>query len=269
MYPSREPVEDFPWNTKMTSATSYPRVNEICEKINTLRDENNKFLQKIEKIKNDNEDVTENGKIQTLIQSLERLTGKQTEAILSLLSSLQELEKELETERINTKKKMDALEKKLEEIENENKKLQELQKKLECKTTRLALGQVAFDLEQEIWKYVLPEEDMGTVAVLETMEWWLDDNASNEEGKAAQKRWEDLKKQLNWKEKYHKLALSAVKRLRVNDAHPDVDLEEIRKKMKDVVRTRRDRSFCEEIINITVKAKELNGTRHSSPPFQF
>lgn len=54
-----------------------------------------------------------------------------------MISSQQKLEEELKTERINTDKKVDALQKKFDKVDKENKKLltliQELRKELECK----------------------------------------------------------------------------------------------------------------------------------------
>ena len=37
-----------------------------------------------------------------------------------------------------------------------------------------------------IWKAVLPDEEPGTVAIFKTMEDWLEENKSNDEGIAAQ-----------------------------------------------------------------------------------
>ena len=134
----------------------------------------------------------------------------------------------------------------LEEVKKENKelklKLEELTKtceRLENRETRRALGQVAWLLEKEIWKKVLPDKEPGTVAIFKTMEEWLQESKSNDEGIAAQKRWDDLKLKLNWKEiswekKHHKKALKVLKNVRKEDAHPsEVDLEVARQQLSE------------------------------------
>lgn len=134
-----------------------------------------------------------------------------------------------------------------------------LREKLECKETRLALGQVAWLLEAEIWEAVLPDERMGTTAIFKSMERWLKKNSSSPEGKAAQKRWDDLKDKMKWDDDDHRFALSLLKKLRIKDAHPEpVDLEEARIQLKEgnYVAAPNKKS-CEEIIDMIKIARNL------------
>ena len=136
----------------------------------------------------------------------------------------------------------------------------DIRERLERKETRLALGQVAWLLEAEIWKYVLPDQKMGKTRILNSMERWLKRNSGSVEGKAAQERWDILKSKLNWDEEDHKLALKILKDLRVEDAHPkDVDLVEATKQLTegDYI-AECDKKICQEVIDMIPKAKSIN-----------
>ena len=65
---------------------------------------------------------------------------------------------------------MDNLTRDFEAVKNENKNLKlhlgKIQEEMHRKETRLALGQVAWILEAEIWKIVLPDVKMGTTRIL-------------------------------------------------------------------------------------------------------
>ena len=277
-------------------------MGEISEKINGLREENNKLKEKLKTFKKDNTAMNQK------IDSLQNHNKKQEETILALESSQEKLKNELEavkiakeqlrieieekiskfsTENDTLKQKWEELTKEFEAVENENKELkktvdsiklenQQLRdemgnlkaehkkicEKLECKEARLVLGQIAWLLEAEIWKAVLPDERMGKTGILMSMERWLKRNSSKPKGKAAQKRWDDLKGKLNWDEVNHKWALNHLKELRVADAHPEpVDLEEARKQLNEgdyVADT--DKDVCEEIIDMIATARKLNNT---------
>ena len=167
-------------------------------------------------------------------------------------------------------KNLKTLTKDFEAVKAENKelkiKLEELTKtceRLENKERRLAIGQVAWLLEKEIWKGVLPDEEPGTVAIFKSMEDWLEENKSNDEGTAAQKRWDDLKLKLNWNDNNHRRALKLLKRLRNDDAHPtDVDLEVARQQLKEGnYVTRWQKKSCTEIIDMIKTARNLNNPK--------
>ena len=141
-----------------------------------------------------------------------------------------------EIELLSTKN--DVLTKKLETLTKELEKVTETCERLEKMKTRLAIGQVAWLLEKEIWKAVLPDKKMGTVGIFDSMEEWLEENKLSAEGIAAQKRWDDLKiklkwKELSWNKKHHRKALYLLKNVRKVDAHPKVDLEVARQQLTE------------------------------------
>ena len=153
-----------------------------------------------------------------------------------------------------------VLTKKLETLTKELEKVTKTCERLEKMETRLALGQVARLLEKVIWKAVLPDEEPGTVAILNTMENWLEENKSNGEGIAAQKRWDDLKLKLNWKEKRHKKALKLLKDVRMEDPHPsEVDLEVARQQLIEGGHFGKWQiESCTDIIDMLKMLKNLN-----------
>ena len=277
-------------------------MGEISEKISGLRDENNKLKEKLKTFKKDNtamnqkiDDLRNYNQTQgETILALESSQEKLQKELESVKEEKEQLRIEIEekiskfsTENNTLTQKWEELTKEFEAVENENKELKQtvdsikeenqqlknemgnlkaehkkICEKLECKEARLVLGQIAWLLEAEIWKVVLPDERMGKTGILKSMERWLKKNSSKPEGKAAQKRWDDLKGKLNWNEDDHKWALSHLKKLRIVDAHPEpVDLEEARKQLNEgdyVADT--DKDVCEEIIDMIATARKLNNT---------
>ena len=184
--------------------------------------------------------------------------GKELEKIKTERDQLQTEIKLLSTENKVLTKKLETLTKKLEKVTKTCERLEKME-------TRLALGQVAWLLEKEIWKTVLPDEEPGTVAIFKTMEDWLEENKSNDEGIAAQKRWDDLKLKLNWKEiswkkKHHKKALKLLKDVRKEDAHPlEVDLEVARQQLIEGGHVAKWQiESCTDIIDMLKMLKNLN-----------
>ena len=223
---------------------------EIEEKTSTFSTENKILAERLEALTTDFEEVEkENNELK---RRLDQLTNSN--------NSLKQTVDLVKKENQELKEEMGNLKDKMVNLKADHKELRE---KLERKETRLALGQVAWLLEAEIWKAVLPDEKMGTIGILKSMKHWLRKNSSNDEGKEAQKRWDDLKDKLNWDEDDHKLALSVLKKLRVDDAHPaKVDLEQARKQLNEggyIADT--DKKSCEEIIDMLVTARNLNNSK--------
>ena len=191
-------------------------------------------------------------KLSEKIDELEKNEHQRRETIRLLEATLEKLQKDLETVREEKEQlksefskgnkilegKLDNLTRDFEAVKNENKNLKlhlgKIQEEMHRKETRLALGQVAWILEAEIWKIVLPDVKMGTTRILYSMDEWLADNSTTEDGQAAQERWKELKLKLKWNYRKHKSALKLLKSLRINDAHPtDVDLKEASKQLQE------------------------------------
>ena len=198
-----------------------------------------------------------------LTEKLDALT-KVFEVVENENKDLQRSLTELTNDNTFLKTKVNSIQKENEKLQNEMGELKEkhnkIQEKMDRKEARLALGQVAWNLEAEIWKNVLPNVRMGTTRILNSMERWLKKNGGEKEGVNAKKRWEELKSKLNWDEDDHKPALKVLKALRIGDAHPTVvDLEEASKQLKegDYI-AEPDKESCQQIIGMIKTTKTLN-----------
>ena len=111
--------------------------------------------------------------------------------------------------------------------------IRQIKEELKSKNTRLVLGQVAYNLEAEIWKFVLPNEKMDNTRIFLSMKEWLNKHSKSREGEEAQNRWENLQVELGWNEQRHQSGLRQLKYLRTEDVHPTVDLQEARKELRE------------------------------------
>ena len=227
---------------------------EIEEKTSTFSTKNDILTEKLEALTKEFEAVENENK--DLKRSLEELTNSNN----SLKQTVDSMKKENQQMVDSIKEENQQLKDEMGYLKAEQKEIRDT---LECKETRLALGQVAWLLEEEIGKAVRPGKNMGKTGILYSMERWLEKNSKNPEGKAAQKRWDDLKEKLNWVEKDHIYALGQLKELRKKDAHPEnVDLEEARKQLNEGDHVAdADKEICEEIIDMVVTARKLNSSK--------
>ena len=215
---------------------------EIEEKTSTFSTKNTILTEKLEALKNDLEAVEKENK--ELKRSLEELTNSN--------NSLEQTVGLIKEENQQLKDDMGYL-------KAEHKEIRE---KLECKEARLALGQVAWLLEEEIGKAVLPGKNMGKTGILNSIKHWLK-NSKSSEVKAAQERWVDLQVKLKWNDDKHTYALQCLRELRKDDAHPgNVDLEEARKQLNEGDHVAvMDKEKCAEIIEMVVTARKLNNSK--------
>lgn len=250
---------------------------DMNEKIGSLQDHNQKQEETIralesslEKLQKELENVNKAKERQGIeIEEKTSTTKNEILTVEKLEAPTKEFEAD-ENENKELKRSLEELTKSKNSLREENQQLKDemgnlkeehkkIREKLECKETRLAFGQVAWLLEVAIWKVVLPDQKMGYTHILKSMERWLEKNSRTPEGKAAQKRWDDLKEKLNWVEEEHKYALRQLKELRREDAHPgSIDLEVARKQLNegeyvdDV-----DKETCEQIIDMVLTAKSI------------
>ena len=252
---------------------------DMNEKIGSLQDHNQKqeetiralesSLEKLQKeLENVNKAKERQGieieeKTSTFRTKNEILTVEKLEAPTKEFEAVENENKELKRSLEELTKSKNSLREENQQLKDEMGNLKEehkkIREKIECKETRLAFGQVAWLLEVAIWKVVLPDQTMGYTGILKSMQRWLKKNSSTSDGKAAQKRWDDLKEKLNWDEEDHKYALRQLKELRREDAHPgSIDLEVVRKQLNegeyvdDV-----DKETCEQIIDMVLTAKSI------------
>jgi myosin heavy subunit len=249
---------------------------EIEEKTSKFSKKNDILTEKLEALKKEFEAVENENK--DLKRSLEELTNSNNSLKQTVDSMKKENQQLVDSIKEGNQQLVDSMKEEnqqlVDSMKEENQQLKdemgilkdehkELRDTLECKEARLALGQVSWLLEAEIWKAVLPDQNMGKTGILFSMKRWLIKNSSTPEGKAAQKRWDDLKGKLNWVEEDHIYALRQLKELRKEDAHPEnVDLEVARKQLNEGDHVAdADKEICEEIIDMVVTARKLNSSK--------
>ena len=258
--------ETYPKDIQLLDPLDKPRVTSPATMTSSFTTEENG--EKAEKIPKFDDEMMLQKKIEGLENEIDDLK-KRIHDLESQNQKHDKLEKELkkiktERDQLQTEIKLfstenEVLAKKLETLTKELEKVAKTCEELEKKETKLAIGQVAWLLEKEIWKAVLPDEEPGTVAIFHSMEEWLDENKLSAEGIAAQKRWDDFKLKLNWKErswreKHHRNALYLLKKLRKEVAHPPkVDLKVARQQLieGDYVANYQKES-CTDIIDMLI-----------------
>ena len=233
--PLHKPVVTSP--ATMASSSTTEETGEKAEKRQKFDDET-MLRKRIKALENEIDDLKKR------IHDLESPNQKHDKIEKELEKIKTERDRlQTEIELLSTKndvltKKLETLTKELEKVTKELEKVTKTCERLEKMESRLALGQVAWLLEKEISKAVLPDKKMGTVRIFDSMEEWLEENKLSAEGIAAQKRWDDLKIKLKWKEiswnkKHHRKALYLLKNVRKVDAHPKVDLEVARQQLTE------------------------------------
>ena len=212
-----------------------------CEIIRALQSSIHKLLEENNQLRNQDE------KRRKQIEALQRKVTKLTNEFLSEQTKSKKSQKEI------------AKSKKL--LQEMAKKHQQIKEKLKDMETKLALGQVAWSLEKEIWKFVLPSKKMGKTGIFQCMERWLLENSSRPEGQKAKERWEKLKGELKWNDSKHRFGLHLLKEVRSEEAHPkEFDVEEARKELKHHIADPFQKR-CKEIIDMVIKAKQLNSSK--------
>ena len=220
------------------------------ETIRSLKQAQEKLQKELETVKDAKD------KLRIELEEKTSKSSKENEILREKLHNLTKVLEAVENENKDLKRNMAKLTSELSFMKGENEALkndvEELKEERNRKETRLALGQISWILEEEIWKIVIPNIKSGKTGLLYSMERWLKRNSQTGDGKAAQQRWDQLKIKLNWIECDHKSALKLLKDLRVGDAHPtDVDLGEASKQLKEgeyIAEPERD--FCQQIIGM-------------------
>mgnify|MGYP002803884101 CR=1 FL=1 len=266
--------------------SSTVKLQEDLQKAKTAsdasHDENNKLQDEINELKKEIEKNTIQENHATKTSPLRETNRALQSSIHKLQKELQEVKRaynQLRNDNEKRKKEIGALQRQVAKLtdkfvsENKTNKLlkktvrkqQQREKRLKDMETKLALGQVAWCLEKEIWKAVLPNIKMGkTAMIFKSMKQWLLENSSSTQGQEAIERWEDLQDELKWEEGIHKFGLKLLKEVRNEVAHPeelDVEgLEEARKELKDYIADPYQKR-CEEIIDMVIKVKKLNSSK--------
>ena len=147
----------------------------------------------------------------------------------------QEIEKSTEPLSPEREKELEEKIKHLEEkTAKQDDKIKDLEAKLAATQTELGklknslqTGQLSFHFEKDLATYIYPErKKIGSRKIFTTMKKWLDDKKGTPEGNAANKKWEDLKKEFEWSDKHEEVFFNLLK-YRRKYAHPARDAAEL------------------------------------------
>ena len=179
---------------------------------------------------------------------------------------------EMEKEIRNLKKKVTELEAKmkiLEEDEADNKKqiaclehdlrqkdvqIIKLNEKVERGETKfkemenaLQTGQIAFEFEKDLAKYIYPhDKKFSSRKIFTSMKKWLEDKKDTKQGREANERWKALKDEFSWSSKHEEVFFKLLESRR-KYAHPAVDQSGARFSIPDCFTV--EEKKCIEVIN--------------------
>ena len=190
-------------------------VETATQESQQIKESNSSLQLTIDSIKEENQQIKEsNNSLQQTVDSIK----EENQQIKDEQKQIKDEQKQIKDEQKQIKDEQKQIKDEQKQIKDEqkqiNEKIRELMKDnqdIKDEHQRLALGQVAYRVEAEIWKVVLPNEEVGYTGIFRSMIEWLDENVSSLEGKKAQQRWNDLKRKLNWNEKRHKYSLKVLK----------------------------------------------------------
>ena len=148
-----------------------------------------------------------------LVQKIEETVELNPERIKELEKEVKHL-KEIKTKQSDKIKDIEA-------------KLSVTQRELDKLKNSLQTGQLSFDFERDLAKYVYPEgKKLGSRKIFTTMKKWLEDKRGTQQGDAANKKWDDLKKEFSWSDEHEKVFFKLLE-CRKEFAHPARDAAEM------------------------------------------
>ena len=146
--------------------------------------------------------------------------------ILCKSDGLHEREKlQLEEEIRNLKEKVAELEEQLRQKDKEmtqlNEKVQRHESKFKEIESALQTGQIAFEFEKELAKYIYPhDKKFSRRKIFTSMKKWLEDKKHTKQGREANERWNSLKNEFSWSSKHEEVFFKLLE-FRRPFAHPD------------------------------------------------
>ena len=144
------------------------------------------------------------------------LVQKIKEAVELSPARIKELEKEV-------KHLKEIITKQSDKIKDIEAKLSAVQTELGTLKNSLQTGQLSFDFEKDLATYIYPEgKKIGSRKIFTTMKKWLEDKRGTQGGDAANKKWDDLKKEFSWSDEHEKVFFKLLE-YRKKFAHPARD----------------------------------------------
>ena len=187
------------------------------------------------------------------------------EVLLSTLSKYFELLKQLHKEVLKLRTENEDLTGEVKELRREvedlKRQVEELKKEKREESDRLMVGQLAFDVEEAIVDYVLtkvigPPHKFFIKSILNMQQAinrkknFSDVLSDDVKRKEAEKRWNDLQRELGWKQQHFR-CIQILKEGRKDTAHPKVDPSVLRAAFNNSPY----KSECEELLCMLDKIK--------------
>ena len=148
-------------------------------------------------------------------------------------------------------------------IKKLNGKLQEhekehsvLQNELSRLKNSLHTGQIAYQFEKDLAKYIYPDgKKFGSRQVFTKMKDWLENKKNTPQGREAEKKWNALKTEFKWSTEHENVFFKLL-RSRIEFAHPTVDWNLARAQIPDNF-TEQEKNCIIDIIAITERVNEM------------
>ena len=220
------------------------------------------LLEKAEEVLKQDGDAKKDGDAKRLLKEIATMIKQLEENINAKFPTLTQMFEKWDKTLENVADGIKNLEKRLQRVEKD---LKETKKDLKKMNDTLDFGQAAFLFEQDVAKYVLPEDmDAGKMNAYGNMIEWLNEEESEEKDgetekekaarimaqEKAKERWEEVKEMVDWNREHEKV-LKYMKRQRVNVAHPpDVDLEHVKYLVKSHLTLKKEKECCLDILTI-------------------
>ena len=174
--------------------------------------------------------------------------------VRNLMEKVAELENKmtiLEMSKVDNQKQVarleDALRQKDEEITGLNRKVERHEIKWNEMESALQTGQIAFEFEKDLAKYIYPhDKKFSSRKIFTNMKKWLEDKKDTEQGREANERWNELKNEFLWSSQHEEVFFKLLK-FRQTFAHPAYDQNKARFSIPDCFTDKEKK--CIEVIN--------------------
>ena len=211
------------------------------------------------------------GEAATALEDVKKRKIKNKEQAWEIVDTISTQQKQFEELPIMVRRMNDdikVLQNDNKELRNDNKKMndeiKELRNDNESIKTRLTwlenslhAGQIAYDFENDLAKYIYPEgTNIESSQIFTNMKKWLENEKRTKEGKESNEKWNELmNKEFKWSPKHENVFFKLVKS-RIKLAHPKVDWNLARSRIPDDY-TEQEKNYIIDIIAITERVNEL------------
>ena len=229
----------------------YERVMKQINKTESIEQQNvGKVKSEIRDLKNELIEVKEIA--QQIIKKIKKSKEMNPEEGGTLEEKIREQREKIR----ELEEKIRELEQKIERLEGENKNLRDKVAEHDIRFASLETGQIAFDFEKDVAKYIYPDgKKFGSRQIFTNMKKWLEKKKGTPQGDEAKTRWNDLQREFSWSDEHEEVFLKLLKRRRII-AHSVVDRKEVQSRFPDDF-SDQERQRIQDIIAMTERVNEL------------